>query len=361
MRLAINQPFDLETSLMMGQAFRWHPLDAAFYPDRSQWFSGVLGDNLIHIRQTDDGVEYRAGGPNGATDADLSDLLSRYFRLDDDIEAIYAYLCERDPQMEKLVEDHRGMRVLRQDPWECLVSYICSKSNKITSIRQCVEEIATMSRQTVHLGSDERYIFPTPQVVTEAGVEGLIELDLKGRLSRDFPPTIYAVARQICRGDLDLDELIRLSYLETKRQLMKYQGIGPKIADCVALMSLDKLDAFPVDTHIKKAVQTRYFGDGKPPSNNSMVQWAQQRFGPYAGYAGQYLFYDRLRNESNSASYNRQPQRGGSELDSGAKPARNTSRHQNRSRACPNCGAGIGTVCRYPSGYRYEKGHSERG
>ena len=361
MRLAINQPFDLETSLMMGQAFRWYPLDAAFYPDRSQWFSGVLGDNLIHIRRTEDGVEYRAGGPNGATDADLNDLLSRYFRLDDDIEAIYAYLCERDPQMEKLVEDHRGMRVLRQDPWECLVSYICSKSNKITSIRQCVEEIATMSRQTVRLGDDERHIFPTPQVVTAAGVGGLTVLDLKGRFRNSFPPAIYSAAERICNGDLDLDELMRLPYSGVKRELLDCKGIGHKIADCVALMSLDKLDAFPVDTHIKKAVQTRYFGSGKPPSNNGMVQWAQQRFGPYAGYAGQYLFYDRLRNEGNSASHSRQAQQGSLEPDSGAKPARNTSRHQNRSRACPNCGAGIGAVCRYPSGYRYEKGHSERG
>ena len=301
MRLAINQPFDLETSLMMGQAFRWHQLDAGFYPDGADerpWFSGVLGDNLIHIRRTDDGVEYRAGGPNGATEADLSDLLSRYFRLDDDIEAIHADLCERDPQMAKLVEAHRGMRLLRQDPWECLVSYICSKSNRISSISQCVEEIATMSRQTVRLGGDERHIFPTPQLVTAAGVEGLDDLDLKGRFHNGFPSAIYAAAERICNGDLDLDELMRLPYSGVKRELLDCKGIGHKIAECVALMSLDKLDAFPVDTWILRALTTGNYAGCPIPrkhlndsAHKRIISWAQSYFGPYAGYAGQYLFH----------------------------------------------------------------------
>ena len=291
----------METSLMMGQAFRWHQLDAGFYPDGADerpWFSGVLGDNLIHIRQTEDGVEYRAGGPNGATDADLNDLLSRYFRLDDDIEAIYADLCARDPRMAKLVEDYRGMRVLRQDPWECLVSYICSKSNKITSISQCVEAIATMSRQTVRLGGDERHIFPTPQVVTAVGVGGLTVLDLKGRFRNSFPPAIYSAAERICNDDLDLDELMRLPYSGVKSELLDCKGIGHKIAECVALMSLDKLDAFPVDTWILRALTTGNYAGCPIPrkylhdsAHKRIIAWGQSYFGPYAGYAGQYLFH----------------------------------------------------------------------
>ena len=184
MRLAINQPFDLETSLMMGQAFRWYPLDAAFYPDRSRWFSGVLGDNLIHIRQTEDGVEYRAGGPNGATDADLNDLLSRYFRLDDDIEAIYADLCARDPQMEKLVEAYRGMRLLRQDPWECLVSYICSATASIKQISRIVESLARAFGDSVTLNGETRYTFPDSGVLSSASEGELRQLMLGFRAPR---------------------------------------------------------------------------------------------------------------------------------------------------------------------------------
>ena len=368
MRLAINQPFDLETSLMMGQAFRWHQLDAAFYPDRSQWFSGVLGDNLIHIRQTEDGVEYRAGGPNGATDADLSDLLSRYFRLDDDIEAIYADLCARDPQMEKLIEAHRGMRLLRQDPWECLVSYMCSAPASIASIKRCVEAIADGFGYRVKLGEEVRITFPTAErLATDATAAGKMEalgLGLKRA------PQIISAAQRVYAGKPDLAVLAEpsVSSVDAVRTLDAFDGIGYKIASCVAMMSLNKTDAFPVDRWILRALVAGNYADCPIPrkrlhdgDHKRIISWAQSYFGPYAGYAGQYLFYNRLGNESNSASHSRQAQQGSLEPDSGAKPARNTSRHQNRSRACPNCGAGIGAVCRYPSGYRYEKGHSERG
>ena len=202
MRLAINQPFDLETSLMMGQAFRWHQLDAAFYPDGADecpWFSGVLGDNLIHIRQTEDGVEYHAGGPNGATEADLSDLLSRYFRLDDDIEAIYADLCARDPQMEKLVEAYRGMRLLRQDPWECLVSYICSATASIKQISRIVESLARAFGDSVTLNGETRYTFPDSGVLSSASEGELRQLMLGFRA-----PRVIRAAKQVASGSLDL-------------------------------------------------------------------------------------------------------------------------------------------------------------
>ena len=290
MQLEITQPFNLALSLMMGQAFRWQRCGDG-------WFSGVIGDHLIHIRQTDGGVEYRAGGPDGATDADLSNLLSAYFRLDDDLDAIYADLGARDPHIAALIRQYQGMRVLRQEPWECLVSYICSKSNRISGICQCVAEIATLSGQTVKLDGDESHIFPTPQQVASAGVEGLAGLELKGRFSSSFPATICAVAQRICNEELNLEYLKGRPYSEVVRNLMqgsryksRANGIGAKIADCVALMALDKTDAFPVDTHIRKAVH-RYFTGQKLPSDGKIAQWARDKFGPYAGYAGQYLFH----------------------------------------------------------------------
>ena len=290
-QLEITQPLDLALSLTMGQAFRWRR-----YGDG--WFSGVIGGHLIHIRQTEGGVEYRAGGADGGTDADLSALLSSYFRLDDDIAAIYADLGARDPHIATLIAQYPGMRVLRQEPWECLVSYICSKSNRISGICQCVAEIAKLSGQTVKLDGDDWNIFPTPQQVTSAGVEGLAGLELKGRFSSSFPATICAVAQRICNEELNLEYLKGRPYAEVVRNLMqgsryksRANGIGAKIADCVALMALDKIDAFPVDTHIRKAVREQYFTGQKLPSDGKIAQWARDKFGPYAGYAGQYLFH----------------------------------------------------------------------
>ena len=295
MRLAINQPFDLETSLMMGQAFRWYPLDAAFYPDRSQWFSGVLGDNLIHIRQTDDGVEYRAGGPSGATEADLSDLLSRYFRLDDDIEAIYADLCARDPQMAKLVEDYRGMRLLRQDPWECLVSYICSATASIKQISTIVESLARAFGDSVSLNGETRYTFPDSGVLSLASEWELRQLMLGFRV-----PRVIRAAKQVASGSLDLRRLTQsnVSSAEAVRVLLAVDGVGLKVASCVAMMSLNKTDAFPVDRWILRALVAGNYADCPIPrkrlhdsAHKRIISWAQSHFGPYAGYAGQYLFH----------------------------------------------------------------------
>lgn len=365
-QLSLQQPFNLELTLTMGQAFRWRSLGDG-------WFSGVIGENLIHIGQPDgvDGtVTYRIGGTDGerpATDKDDAMLL-RYFREDDDVAAIYADISNRDEHIKRLVKEYRGMRVLRQEPWECLVSYICSKSNKIPNIKHCVSEIATLSRQTVNLGDDEQRTFPTPEWILEAGLEGLIELEFAGRFRRDFPQSIIVAARRVHNRDLELYLLRQRPYADVMRTLMQGRpgkkennGIGLKIADCVALMSLDKLEAFPVDTHIERLVNDWWFGWEKPPSYSRIAQWAKGYFGPHAGYAGQFVFCDREQGDANVAFSTPSRRIGDAASQSQAVPTQNISRHLNRNYPCPKCGSEIGRVCRYPSGYRYETGHSERG
>lgn len=367
-QLKINHPFDLKLTLTMGQAFRWRRLGDG-------WFSGVLGENLIHIGQPDgvDGaIFYRVGGPNGERTATDSDdvMLLRYFREDDDVAAIYDDISDRDEHIKRLVKQYRGMRVLRQEPWECLVSYICSRSNKIPNIKQCVSQIATLSREIVHIGDgdDKQRTFPTPERILEAGLEGLIELKFAGRFSRDFPQSIIAAARRVHDRDLELYQLRQRPYAHVMRTLMQGRpgnkennGIGLKIADCVALMSLDKLEAFPVDTHIERLVNDWWFGWEKPPSYSRIAQWAKGYFGPHAGYAGQFVFCAREQGEINVAYSTPSRQIDDVASQSQSVPTRNVSRHLNRNYSCPKCGSEIGRVCRYPSGYRYEKGHSERG
>ena len=152
--LTIRQPFDLGTTLEMGQAFRWRWTGA--------WYSGVLGPYLVLLRRTEDGLEYRVGGEDGEIqDPDLDWLLQDYFRLDDDIEEVYRQLG-RHSGVAGAIGQYPGLRLLRQDPWECLVSYLCSGTNTIRGIRQGVEEIARLSRRRVHLDDEERHVFPGP-------------------------------------------------------------------------------------------------------------------------------------------------------------------------------------------------------
>ncbi len=294
--LPIRQPFDLTTTLEMGQVFRWRRI--------GDWYSGVLGEYLVHLRQVDGGLEYRVGGEEGEShDIDLGRLLHDYFRLGDDLEGIHGRLGSHRGVAEA-IDQYPGLRLLRQDPWECLLSYLLSATNSIGGIRQGMEKIARLSHRKFRLAGEERYGLPGPADVVEQGEQVLAELEL-GLASRVL--NIYRMASHLAR-DSSLSELRgnpRVSTAEAVRQLDSYRGIGPKIASCVALMSLDRLDAFPVDRWVGRALarcdlssmpgglSDRITGGKRltDPQQYRVAQWARDHFGGYAGYANQYLFH----------------------------------------------------------------------
>jgi len=269
-----NHPFDLSKVLDGTQDFRWRHLN-------DDWYSGVLKGNIVHVRQNDGALEYRAH-------TNLTDLLKRYFRLDEDLDAIYATLSALDPYIASLVKAYPHLRLLRQpDPWECTVAYICSANNSVRRISKIVEEITQTLGHELKLDSDVRYAFPTATQVLEAGPEPLRALGLG--LNRHLK--IVQAAQRVCVGDLDLQRLANsyTPHQQAKSELMKCNGIGPKIADCIALFSLNKLQAFPIDRHIEKALVTHYF----PPESSkpkSLSKWAQGYFGEYAGCVAQLFF-----------------------------------------------------------------------
>lgn len=293
-QLPIDQPFDLALSLTMGQAFRWYELPPDFYGDGHRWFSGVIGENLVHIRQTENGVEYRVGEPDGERPADHRDdeLLRRYFRLDDDIEAIYASIA-RDPKMDTIMQEFPGLRLLRQDPWECMVSYICTANTGVTGTAKKVEAICKSLGRDLALSKETRRAFPPPDEIATAGEGHLRELGV-GK------PALYLVkaAVAILDSGLSANSLATGSYAEAKRTLMDYSGVGNKIADCICLFSLDRVEAFPMDRWVWRAVTEAYpewgFPEKADPTDRErreVADRARQEFGKYAGYANQYLFY----------------------------------------------------------------------
>ncbi|MXZ90773.1 MAG: hypothetical protein F4Z05_04780 [Chloroflexi bacterium] len=300
-QLEIKQPFNLELSLMMGQAFRWRELGDG-------WFSGVLGENLVHVRQNDGGIEYRVGGPEGerrTTDADDA-MLRRYFREDDDVAAIYADIS-RDPKVATIIEEFPGLRILRQDPWECTVAYLCSANNNVKRIGTIVETIAGEFGHPLELAGDASAVFPTPDQIL-ADPDRVTKLK-KMQLGLNRDKNIVKAAHRFVNGGLVADVLRNSSYqdvmpalMEGTRHKSKPNGIGPKVADCIALFSLDQLDAFPVDLWVWRAITEAYpewgFPENTKPSDLNLreaSEQARQVFGKYAGYANQYLFYWRRR------------------------------------------------------------------
>lgn len=312
-RLLITQPFDLALTLEMGQTFRWRRVGDEDDSERpwgdpperwrtgQAWYSGVLGSHLVHIRRVDGGVEYRVGGPDGELHGvDLNETLHDYFRLDDDIEIIHDALSH-DRAVACAMARYPGMRLLRQAPWECLASFACTRRRRIRSTRNDVEAIAKLGGDTVRLDDDCRAVFPdTESLASREGALRNLPLGMGKR-------TILELTRRLANEPQSLDQLTGTSASteDAVRHLERYRGVGPKIANCVALMSLDKLDAFPVDVWVRRALACCDLSDmpsglaekvkGKrtltPAQQHRVADWARTRFGSYAGYAGQYLFH----------------------------------------------------------------------
>ena len=276
MEIVVNEPLDLEASLLGGQAHRWKR--------EEDWYSGVLRGNLVLLRQKGCRIDLKSAPTRPEI---LEPAIRSYLRLDDRLEDIYADITG-DPNVAAQVERYPGLRVLRQEPWECLVAYICSANSNIETIHLNMERLSDAFGNQVSLNGHHRGTFPTPVDLAEAG-----EMELR-RLKLGFrAPYVHRAAIAVAEGSLDLDRLVKAPYDEAKTELMGLRGIGDKIADCIALMSLEKMQAFPIDVWVRRALADWYFPGQKTPTNRVLLQWAQDYFGRYAGYANQYLFHGR--------------------------------------------------------------------
>ncbi len=272
-----NHPFNLEGCLEGRQDFRWRRLDDG-------WHSGVLDGHLVHINQTGDRLTYRS-----TPDADLTGLLTSYFRLDDDIDAIYTDIAARDEHIAALIQKYPGVRLMRQpDPWECLVSYICSARASPPRIAHRVKTIAARLGRPLTLNGETRHAFPDPATVLNAGIDQLQEMSLG--FDR-VPRAIIDAAKSILDCRLDLHRLAQpdITYHEAVSRLIDLHGVGPKIANCVALFALDKTEAFPVDSRVRNTVK-RLYPSHQHSTDADIINWSQDRFGPHTGYANQFLY-----------------------------------------------------------------------
>ena len=316
-RFDAGQPVDLEASLLGGQAHRWK---RASHPElvEGEWYSGVLRGVLVLIRQHGQAIEFLSSSSDPQT---MIPRIRDHLRLDDDLKAIQAEIAE-DSNVAAQVERYPGLRVLRQDPWECLIAYICSANSNIETIHRNMERLSdefgerltlpnpnSPSPSIERVESDSpsplrervgvrvevteeetisRNTFPKPVDLAEAGEAELRRLKLGFRA-----PYVHQAAIAVAERRLDLDHLVAAPYLEAKAELMALKGIGDKIADCIALMSLEKMEAFPIDVWVRRALADWYFPGQKTPTNRVLLEWAQDYFGRYAGYANQYLFHGR--------------------------------------------------------------------
>ena len=308
--------YDLAATLDSGQVFRWQPergrparvnqkLKLAGGPPAllPSWI-GVIGNHWARLTQMPGGIFAETGAP-----LENWNWLRDFLQIEIDLAAVLKTFPDDEP-MRAAVAACQGLRVLRQEPWECLASFILSSTKQIVQIRQIVsllcgrfgepvcsgvsaerrksieiEESGFLPKAATLLLKKSQFSFPTPQRLATS-----TEAELRGCKMGFRAPHLLAAARQIADGKLDLEKIRSLPLAGARAELMKLRGVGGKIADCVLLFAYGFDSAFPVDVWVERALRQLYF-PRRCPTEKRLRRFAATHFGPHAGYAQQYLFH----------------------------------------------------------------------
>lgn len=266
------EDFNITHILECGQCFRWHKEDDGSY-------TGVINYGVINVSENEkNDVCFTYEFLNGTRKN-----IEEYFDLDRNYSNIKKVISLNDETMESAIKYGYGIRILRQDAWEMLISYIISAANNIPRISKTIENISKEYGRKITFNNKEYYLFPTPKELSKASIEDFRRLNLGFR-----DKYVYGAVQDVVSGTVDLEKINQLKYKEAKKELMKIKGVGSKVADCILLFSMNKIEAFPIDTWIKKVMTELYSTQN---SLKDIEKCATERFGEYAGIAQQYLFY----------------------------------------------------------------------
>ena len=255
--------FSLKDTLECGQFFRFTKIMNTYIVQSS--------DRIFSLWQKGDILFYEGVG---------EPFLIHFLRLDEELDSILKEI-DRDPIVHQAIQKYRGMRLIRQDPWECLLSFLCSSAKSISHIRSMIEILCKSFGRKIFYGNIIGYGFPEPLC---------IKTSLQLESVRAGFRTNYLVKASQCINRSQLLGLKSLSYSEARQSLTMLSGVGKKVADCTLLYSLDFLEAFPMDTWIRKGLQRAYFG-GRWTGEKETENFVSNHFGPFAGYAQLYLYH----------------------------------------------------------------------
>lgn len=274
--------YSLDHTLGCGQAFRWTRVGDAW--------EGVVGTRWVRLREADETIV----AETAEAQQDWG-WLNEALQLRVDLQAILATFPD-DPALAEAVAACGGLRVLRQEPWECLASFMLSATKQIVQIRQIVATLCERFGDAVAVpaGHPPAYAFPRPGQLAE-----LTEAQLRECKAGFRAPRLLAAARAVAEGRLDLDTLGQLPLDDTRARLMALDGVGRKIADCVLLFAGGFDQVFPIDVWVLRALHELYF-PRRRPRPSVLRHFSETHFGPYGGHAQQYLFhYLRMRTRGN--------------------------------------------------------------
>lgn len=278
-RLKEPKTFNLKDIFECGQCFRWNEQEDGSY-------TGVWNENVVNVKK--EGQDYVFSGicKNG----NLEEEIQQYFDLNRDYEQIKEELSKKDEYMKASITYGKGIRILNQDLWETIISFIISANNNIPRIKGIIERLSKAYGKKIEWNGKTYYTFPTPEELKNVTVKEYRDLGLGFRDIRVFETT-----KMILDGKVNLKELEENpNTLEVREKLLTLSGVGPKVADCILLFSdLKRLEVFPIDVWVRRVMNDLYIQneDETKVNKKQIEKIAKEKFGDLAGLAQQYLFY----------------------------------------------------------------------
>jgi len=276
---------NINSTINSGQSFLWEKRDKSWY--------GIYEESVLKI------TEYEKNGEK-AYEYDsfpkIENWQQHVFRFDDKYDRIMKEISGKDSIIDNVTKKYRGLRIMRQRPIQCIISFLCSSNNNIPRIRLILRNLSKKFGKKVEWDGNEFYTFPSLLTLHTTSVPELLLCGLGYRA--EF---VIKTVREIIKQETDMVKLAEMDYDKAKQEILKLSGVGDKIADCILLFSLNKLEAFPIDTWIIKFFQKKLNQildeDMKikekitPNQYRALSKKIREHYGRYSGYAQQYLYY----------------------------------------------------------------------
>lgn len=272
------ETFELRDIFDCGQCFRWNKQDDGSY-------TGVFGNNVVNVSKKGKNVIFK-----GICEGNIEDVCRYYFDLDRNYEIIKKELSKIDEYMKTSIEYGYGIRILNQDLWETIISFIISANNNIPRIKGIIERISKKYGSEIEYNGIAYYTFPTVEQLSQASVEDLRNLGLGFRDIRVYETTHTILDKKVKLKELQKEK----DFNKVRETLLTLSGVGPKVADCILLFSsLKRWEAFPIDVWVRRVMNELYIkSDDETKVNKKQIEKiAHEKFGNLAGIAQQYLFY----------------------------------------------------------------------
>ena len=270
--------FNLKDIFECGQCFRWNEQEDGSY-------TGVIKDAVINVKQNPNEIIF-SGICKGKK---LKEIVDYYFDINRDYSKIKNELSQIDANLEKSIKFGSGIRILNQDLWETIISFIISANNNIPRIKGIIERLSKNYGEEIIWNEKKYYTFPTAKQLENVSVEDYRKLGLGFRDIR-----LYETTKMILNKEIDLEKLEKEDTATVREKLLKLSGVGPKVADCILLFStLKRFEVFPIDVWVRRVMNELYIKneDENKVSKKQIMEIANKKFGNMAGLAQQYLFY----------------------------------------------------------------------